>query len=180
MKRVILQKCPNGRGVFAGEKIFAGEEILPFVGPFIRREDMPEVKSQDEDYYLQVGDDLFLGPSGEIDDYINHSCDPNTGVVIDGETSNLVAIQTIRRGEEIRFDYSTTMYKPVLVMKCSCGSPICRGKVVDFIYLPEEVQAKYIALGVVPEYITRRISRNLVALQKEVPAADLLRRRIRG
>jgi hypothetical protein len=169
MKRVILQKCPNGRGVFAGEKIFAGEEILTFLGPLIKRKDMPVIPSQDEDYYLQVEDDVFLGPSGEIDDYINPSCDPNSGVVIDGETSKLVAIQTIGRGEEIRFDYSTTMYKPVLVMKCSCGSPICRGKVVDFIYLPEEIQAKYIALGVVPEYITRRLTRKPFRIQKEFP-----------
>ena len=180
MKRLILQKCPNGRGVFAAEKIFAGGEILTFMGPLVRREDMPAIRSQDEDYYLQVADDAFLGPSGEIDDYINHSCDPNTGVVIDGETSKLVAIETIKRGEEIRFDYSTTMYKPVLVMNCSCGSPICRGKVVDFIFLPEEIQARYIALGVVPEYITRRISRKLIRIHRDFPAANLLRRQIRG
>jgi len=98
---------------------------------------MPAIQSQDEDYYLQVDDNLFLGPSDEIDDYVNHSCDPNAGVIIDGEFSKLVAIQTIGRCEEIRFDYSTTMYKPVLVMNCSCGSAICREKVVDFIFLPE-------------------------------------------
>jgi len=179
MKRLISQKCPTGRGVFAGERIFAGEEILTFLGPLIRRRDMPAIHSQDEDYYLQVGDNLFLGPSGEIDDYINHSCDPNSGVVIEGETSKLVAIQTIGRGEQIRFDYSTTMYKPVLVMKCSCGSPVCRGKVVDFILLPDEVQAKYIALGVVPEYITRRITGRPSRIQREFAAANLLRRQIR-
>lgn len=179
MKRLILQGCSNGRGVFAGERIFAGEEILKFSGDLIRRRDLPEIHSQDEDYYLQVGDNWFLGPSGEIDDYINHSCDPNTGVVIEGKTSKLVAIQDIGRGEEIRFDYSTTMYKPVLVMKCSCGSPICRGKVVDFIFLPEEIQTKYIALGVVPQYITRRITGKSLKLQHEFPAAELRRRRIR-
>lgn len=179
MKRLMLQECPNGRGVFAGERIFAGEEILTFLGPLIRRRDMPPIHSQDEDYYLQVDDNLFLGPSGEIDDYINHSCDPNSGVLFEGETSKLVAIQTIRRGEEIRFDYSTTMYKPVLVMKCSCGSPICRGKVVDFIFLPEEIQAKYIALGIVPEYINRRLDEKSIQIHRELPAADLRRRRIR-
>ncbi|MEJ2168526.1 MAG: SET domain-containing protein [Desulfobacterales bacterium] len=179
MKRLISQKCPNGRGVFAGERIFAGEEILTFLGPLIRRRDMPAINSQDEDYYLQVGDNLFLGPSGEIDDYINHSCDPNSGVVIEDRTSKLVAIETIERGEEIRFDYSTTMYRPVLVMKCWCGSHICRGKVVDFIYLPEEVQAKYIALGVVPEYITRRINGKFSQTVRELPIAKLRRRRTR-
>ena len=179
MKKLILQECPNGVGVFAGEKISAGEEILTFLGPLIERRDMPEIHSQDEDYYLQVDDDLFLGPSGWIDDYINHSCDPNSGVIIEGQISNLVAIQNISRGDEIRFDYSTTMYRPILVMKCWCGSPLCRGEVVDFIYLPAETQARYIALGVVPEYITRTISPSAPALQRELPAANLCRRRIR-
>jgi len=179
MKRLMLQKCSNGKGVFAGESIFAGEEVLEFSGALIRRRDLPEIKSQDEDYYLQVADNVFLGPSGEIDDYINHSCDPNTGVVIEGKTSKLVAIQDIARGEEIRFDYSTTMYKPVLVMKCACGSAICRGKVVDFIFLPEKIQAKYIALGVVPEYIIRRINGKSLQLQREFPAAQLRRREMR-
>jgi hypothetical protein len=50
--------------------------------------------------------------------------------------------------------------------------------VADFIYLPEEIQAKYIALGVVPEYISRRISVNAAALQRKLPAANLRRRRI--
>jgi hypothetical protein len=178
MKKLILQECPNGVGVFAGERISAGEEILTFLGPLIERRDMPEIRSQDEDYYLQVDDDMFLGPSGWIDDYINHSCNPNSGVVIEGQVSKLVAIQNISRRDEIRFDYSTTMYRPILVMKCRCGSPRCRGQVVDFIYLPEEIQAKYIGLGVVPAYISSRISANAAALQREYPAANLRRRRI--
>jgi hypothetical protein len=179
MKKLIVQECPNGVGVFAGERISVGEEILTFLGPLIDRRDMPEIHSQDEDYYLQVDDDVFLGPSGWIDDFINHSCDPNSGVVIEDMVSKLVAIQNINRGDEIRFDYSTTMYKPILVMKCWCGSPLCRGEVVDFIYLPEETQAKYIALGVVPEYITKRIIADTPALHRELPAANLCLRRIR-
>ena len=179
MKRLMLKECPNGRGVFAGERICAGEKILKFSGDLVRRRNLPEIKSQAEDYYLQVDDNLFLGPSGEIDDYINHSCDPNTGVVFEGKTANLIAIQNIGRGEEIRFDYSTTMYKPVLVMRCACGSPICRGRVLDFIFLPEEIQARYIALGIVPAYITRRLTAKCRLLQREFPAADLRRRSIR-
>jgi hypothetical protein len=176
MKRLILQECPNRRGVFAGERIFAGEEVLTFLGPLIRRRDMPVIHSQDEDYYLQIGDNLFIGPSGEIDDYINHSCDPNAGVVIENNTAKLVAIETIERGKEIRFDYSTTMHRPVLVMKCWCESSICRGKVVDFIYLPGEIQAKYIALGIVPKYITKRINGNSIQVAPELAAAKLRKR----
>ncbi|UCD80922.1 MAG: SET domain-containing protein [Desulfobacterales bacterium] len=178
MKRLILQESPSGKGVFAGEVIFTGEEILTFSGPLIRRRDMPAIRCQEEDYYLQVDDNVFLGPSGDIDDYVNHSCDPNSGVIIDGGSPRLIAIQTIRRGEEIRFDYSTTMYRPVLVMNCSCESAICRGTVVDFIYLPAKIQAKYIALGIVPDYITNRITGKTSQIHREYPAARLRGRRI--
>jgi hypothetical protein len=65
------------------------------------------------------------------------------------------------------------MYKPVLVMNCACGSTICRGKVVNFIFLPPEIQARYIALGVVPAYITRRITESPLQLRRGFPAAEL-------
>jgi len=50
-----------------------------------------------------------MGPSGGVDDFFNHSCDPNAGLQIDGQKVWLVAIKNITQGEEITWDYSTTM-----------------------------------------------------------------------
>jgi len=156
MKKLILQQAATGRGVFAGEEIRAGEEILTFAGRRMTRREIPPLRGQEEDYYLQVDDDVFIGPSGEMDDYVNHSCDPNGGVVFADDSVKLIAIRDITPGEEICFDYSTTTHNPVVVMVCSCGSTMCRGTVDSFVLLPAEVQARYMGLGVVPEFIKQR------------------------
>jgi hypothetical protein len=139
--------------VFAGCGIEAGEEILVFSGPIVTSGDVPQVGPAEHDYYLQIEEDLFLGPSGSADDFVNHSCDPNAGVVVHCGGARLVAIKPISSGEEVTFDYSTTMYKAPVEMECHCMSTVCRGRIRDFLSLPERVQEKYVSLGVVPDYI---------------------------
>jgi SET domain-containing protein len=145
--------CNHGKGVFARCRIQQGETVLRFSGPLLRRAELPGSRYAERDLYLQIGDDLFLGPSGDIDDFVNHSCDPNCGVVIAGGSVRLIAMRTIRSGEEIRFDYSTTSAGDPVEMRCSCGSPACRGRIGDFMWLPSHLQEKYIGLGVVPDYV---------------------------
>jgi len=70
MKVYIKSSLQHGRGVFARDQIRAGEPILTFSGPLLNRAEVRE-----EDYHLQVDADLYLGASGEADDYVNHSCD---------------------------------------------------------------------------------------------------------
>ena len=74
MKVYIKSSLQHGRGVFARDQIRAGEPILTFSGPLLNRAEVRE-----EDYHLQVDADLYLGASGEADDYVNHSCEPNAG-----------------------------------------------------------------------------------------------------
>ena len=42
-----------------------------------------------------------MGPSGEVDDFFNHSCDPNAGLKITATKAVLVAIKDIPPGQEI-------------------------------------------------------------------------------
>jgi len=42
-----------------------------------------------------------MGPSGEVDDFFNHSCDPNAGLKITVTKAVLVAIKDISFGQEI-------------------------------------------------------------------------------
>lgn len=153
LERLILQTGRHGRGVFATERFSAGDDILPFVGPRYTRREIPAITRQEDDMYLQVGDDLFMGPSGGLDDFVNHSCDPNAGLRQAGARWTLIAIRTIEAGEEVTFDYSSTMHRPVLVMRCACGSPGCRGQVDSFVSLPDTVQRRYLDLGIVPDYL---------------------------
>jgi SET domain-containing protein len=90
-----------------------------------------------------------MGPSGEVDNFFNHSCDPNAGLKITATKAVLVAIKDISLGQEITWDYSTTMDEDDWEMNGNCGSNNCSGKIRDFKYLPPEIQQKYLTLDIV-------------------------------
>ena len=98
------------------------------------------------------------GPSSHIElnsdlVYINHSCAPNAGLRFTADGVFLTALQPIPAGEEIAWDYSTTLAEPDWSMQCGCGSPQCRGVVRAFALLPAETQDRYRALGIVAPYL---------------------------
>src|ERR1035441_1813888 len=61
----------------------------------------------------------------------------------------LPALRDIQTGEEICYDYSTTMDEKSFTMHCRCGAPGCRRVVTDFSELPAAVQDFYISRGLV-------------------------------
>lgn len=150
---LIIKKSKNGRGVFAVRNFRKGETVIRFCGERLTREELLSSVEDGDGHYIQIGKDLYLGASGGIDDFFNHSCEPNAGVVIEKEKALLVAIKPIPRHAEITFDYSTTMDDDWEEMKCNCKSSRCRKYVRDFKYLTRQVQKKYLRLGIVPGYI---------------------------
>lgn len=146
--RLDVRESAYGRGVFAGESIRAGALIARFSGPFLCY-----AQTSVSAYALQIGPDLYIGGSGGVDDLFNHSCDPNAGVMIEGTSAELRATRDIPPGEEIAFDYSTTLDEGDFTMECRCGSPSCRGTVGDGRDLPEAVWRRYRELGILPGYV---------------------------
>jgi SET domain-containing protein len=139
--------CALGRGLFAGEPIAAGSEILRFTGPVLTLKEV-RLRGAAAANSLQVGIDRYL----DLDEpgrFVNHSCAPNAAVV--GDTS-LVAIRDIDEADEIRFDYSTTVGDG-WTMPCRCGAPGCRGLVVAFQLLPDRLRHRYALLGQVQHFI---------------------------
>ena len=159
MPKLELKNCVHGKGVFAKGKIDAGELILQFKGPLLHADKLPRPYSAEKDYYLQIGPEIFLGPSHDLDDYVNHSCDPNSGVIIYSGVICLIAIIPISPGREITFDYSTTMDNFWWEMSCACGSSKCRHKVQNFVDLAEEIKQRYVQLGIVPDYILQKLTK---------------------
>lgn len=137
MKVYIKSSPQHGRGVFARQPIAAGEAILPFGGPKRRRAELLP-----DEYHLQIGEDLYLGASGEADDYVNHSCDPNAGFR-DGLV--LVARRDIAVDEEITWDYSTAIDEDDFAgFACGCGAAGCRGSVRSFRHLDTVTQRRLV------------------------------------
>lgn len=149
--KTYIADCPVGRGLFAGEPIAAGTEILQFTGPILTLNKV-RAKGSAAANALQIGVDryLYLDEPGR---FVNHSCSPNAAVMRD---TTLVATHDIARGEEICFDYSTTV-SDGWTMSCLCGSSDCRGLVVAFQLLPEPLRRRYALLGQVQRFILEQV-----------------------
>jgi hypothetical protein len=101
---------------------------------------------------------------------VNHSCEPNAGLKFSHSFIRLIAIVPIGKGEQITYDYSTSMLNFPWKMACFCGSKQCRRIIENFIDLPVKVQLKYIRLGVVPGYVLGN------SLQEQQPGQEILMR----
>lgn len=98
----------------------------------------------------QVDDDSFLGfepgkeplPDELKENHVNHSCDGNSWYESD---ELLVAMRTIKKGEEITYDYALTQGHPewTLAPKCLCGKKKCRGVVTGNDWKLPELQKRY-------------------------------------
>ncbi len=131
----IREGAQHGRGVFAAAFVPAGTTLMTFKGPLLRSTEVDF-----EDYHLQIGEDLYLGPSGDVDDFVNHSCAPNAGFA---EGLTLKALRDIGPHEEITWDYSCAIDEADFVgFPCACGSAQCRGVVRSFRDLDPEVRER--------------------------------------
>ena len=153
---VRIGDCNLGRGLFAVMDIREDDLILVLKGPRYERTD-PIHETWEGANLLQTGRRTYI-LLREPGVFVNHSCDPNAGI---RANRRLVAIRDIAAGEEIRFDYSTTMDEGYWTMDCRCGAANCRGRVTDFRELPDEVRSRYLALDIVQGFIARRAQRFL-------------------
>ncbi len=157
----------RGIGVFAARPLAKGTVVLI---------------DQDGDYYshvlsyhelarqgyhlditLQVGRDAYKLPTGSLEDFTNHSCDPNTGVRLNDRGTIVVALRDIAAHEELTYDYSTYMNNPYERLGCLCGAPNCRGVIGNFNTLPAELQHRYRALAIVGDFVDEPLLRTDVA-----------------
>lgn len=103
---------------------------------------------------LQVGVDAYKLPTGSLEDFTNHSCDPNTGIKLISRGTVVVALRDIAAHEELTYDYSTYLSNPYEKMECMCGTEKCRGIVGNFATLPDHLKEKYLRLDVVGSFVT--------------------------
>lgn len=145
-----LRQVPGkGRGVFARKAFAEGEEVLEFFGQRVDRDELGDLM-----HALQVGPRTFLTSSGDIDDYVNHSCDPNTGIRDDAAGRvTLFALGDIEAGDEITFDYATTQANGFSTMECGCGAKQCRKTIADWKDIPAGRRKHYLARGAVLSFL---------------------------
>ena len=135
----------QGKGVFTTCPYQANDIILKFGGQVT-----PSQHIMDFTHYLQISPDLYLSPSGQFDDYVNHSCDPNSAVFFHDDDIFLKAIKTIMPEEQLSFDYGTIIFNEPTTFECNCGSVSCRKVIGNFYSMPAELQNRYVKNGMVP------------------------------
>jgi hypothetical protein len=153
MYKEYLKIKPNkvGKGVYATVQIPANVPILEFRGPLLAPEGVTDPNKS-----LQVGPFHYLGPSGEVDDYINHSCRPNCYVHATGKRAVLYSLYLIQPGSELTYDYATTSTDTLDTwqMNCKCGEQNCRQVISGHQHIDWDTHQTYQDKGILPSYIT--------------------------
>ena len=129
LPRIIRRRSPiSGWGVYAGQPIEEDTPIVEYKGELVpqaeawRREQryLPRHRIWIFTINSRWARDAAFG--GNIARYINHACRPNCWIDIEGRHIWIKASRTIRRGEELTYDYNTD---GVAGIPCRCR-PGCR------------------------------------------------------
>jgi SET domain-containing protein len=148
-----VKTSKNKSGVFTSVRIPKGVPVIEVTGDVHPEHQLPD---PNHPALLQVGPNIFIGPSGDVDDYINHSCDPNCKLQIAGSRAILFSLYDIPAGGEITFDYSTSSTDTLDTWKieCKCGSNKCRKVISGLQYVDPAVIEDYKKRGILPMFMT--------------------------
>ena len=132
----------KGWGSFAIEPISKGEAVASFGGFVTSKNELKNFDVERISRSIQISDDLYLvsGANPEPGDQINHSCDPNCGLL--GATI-VVAIRDISIGEELTYDYAMSDSDDYDQFSCECQSPNCRKLITGSDWKNPTLQRRY-------------------------------------
>ena len=151
----VCQFSARSTGIFTKVPIAKDTLLAVFGGTIMNKEAVLNLPARLIKNVLQIDDGLWIGSLyTEKTDFINHSCNPNSG--LKGQIC-LVAIRDISSGEEITFDYATVVSEWVGMepLNCNCQSSSCRKKIEANDWQCKELQKKY--CGYFAFYIQKKI-----------------------
>ena len=133
----------QGKGGFATRDIRKGERVVEYVGERISWKEAD--RRYDDDGMGRHHTFLFAVTTRTVIDgavdgndsrFINHACDPNCEAIDVNGRIFVEAMRAIAAGEELFYDYAyardaTTTAEDEEVYRCRCGSPKCRGSILE-------------------------------------------------
>ena len=145
-----------GNGLFTDVKIPANFPIIEVGGTVCNWE---SIQDKENPYIMEIGNNLFITSSGDLDDYVNHSCNPNCVMHIIGKRAILYSLYIIPADSELTFDYSLTSTDSLdsWKMDCLCGNFNCRKVISGFHLLPDDLKKNYMDNDLVPQFIRNPI-----------------------
>jgi hypothetical protein len=144
---VVGESRIHGIGVIATRGFAEGETVLTIDDTRVVDEANPLRPELGEfDYHCDYLANGLVVLMDSPERHINSSCDPNTYVKTIQGVRHVLALGSIRAGEEITYDYIINCHGGA-VWQCNCGSPRCRGTIVSsFFELPLGWQKEYLPL----------------------------------
>lgn len=103
---------------------------------------------------VQTGTDKHITLLPEYLQYINHCCSPN--VFFDTTTMQLICLQPILPGEEMRFFYPSTEWEMAQPFVCNCGSSDCLQLINGASHLSRETLDKYRLTDFILQQVNKR------------------------
>lgn len=110
----------------------AGTRVIEYQGELISKAESLRRCEQGNPFifYFDTEHDLDGSTEGNPARFLNHSCAPNCEAQKLGNQIWIVAAREISRGEELTYDYGYDL-EDYRDYPCRCGSPDCRGYIVD-------------------------------------------------
>lgn len=152
----------NGQGVFCGQDIHAGEVLMIWGGIPVPKDNFDTTAYRFQTV-VPISEELFLAlpvtdQEDSVDEYLNHSCDPNTWLIDD---VTVIARRDIPAGQELTLECATwddgtlKEYAPAGI--CTCGAKSCRGILSSDDWKRPELQKEF--AGHFSPFIAERIRR---------------------
>lgn len=156
MMFVIKKTKQKGRGVFTNKPWSFGQLVHNLSGERLTSNQIDlriDAGLETCDDPLQISRKMYIDLD-ELSRTFNHSCDPNCGI---RQETKLYALRDIKKGEELTYDYSTTVpkYKSWWKMRCHCGASNCRKVISSYNKIPAKQLARYKALKVLPLWVQK-------------------------
>jgi uncharacterized protein len=128
----------HGRGVYALQRIPTGTRIIEYTGERTSWEAAPNDENDPHTFNFGLDNGQVINPliGGNDARWINHSCDPNCEAAEEDDRIFIDAMRDIQPGEELFYDYALDIDEPITEEQkkkyaCHCGSPKCRGTMLD-------------------------------------------------
>ncbi|WP_095147772.1 SET domain-containing protein-lysine N-methyltransferase [Pseudomonas sp. Irchel s3a18] len=130
--KVVCTEDGRGEGIESLKTYLRGQQVCRVSGYMLASRRLHTLQIN---YNTHLYDPYFTG-------LLLHSCDPN--VFLDMNELELWALKTIRPGELLCMDYSSTEDILMRQFACQCGSPNCRRWITGSKELPNEEGQRFL------------------------------------
>ena len=105
----------NNKCVFSTKEYVIGQIVYTFSPQYIKQPTRTSIQHNNKHFEDSIGR------------YLNHNCEPTAAIVSNVKGIHLLAIEPIKKDDELTFDYNTTESKITNPFLCKCHGYLIQG-----------------------------------------------------